>query len=389
MDYSNTRINNFASSEAEEKSLKSLILRYFPQIKEIYHYLSALSPMANVFCITQAVFLEFARNCNLIDDKYMKISDIDVVFFTTFTPLSKLQSDSAKSNKYLIRCQFLEALVRIATEKYIKSLKTDSITEALEKLLLENILPAFRNIENSHWKVTRFLTEKVEVVIKKHWNILEFVFKQNYNKKPQGLSLQNPPGLLWFSDFQALILAADLVNKNFTEKDVNIAFRLSVSFHEEDLNIELNRNLMLNFNEFIEAVARCAEKSCIVPVGDRDADPKWTLKIRMGLPLHVKIEGILMVFLKKLCNEKFIKCYQYNLDKSEYKDDINQVFLAHMRASVMEIDKDLTGKGKKNETKTFMRNNLQKAINIAILMNKVTRNLMKHDVRQSIDTPYH
>lgn len=390
MDFENSRIDHYSEEETEKKAVRSIILHYYPQIKDIFHYLSALCPNYNFFGISLAVFGEFARMCNLIDDKYLKQTDVEVAFFTTYTPAMKIQSDLAKSNKILIRCQFIEALVKLAIEKFIKTMRTNLLSEALERLLLENILPSFRHIENSEWKNHRYLTEKCEIVVKKHWGILEYLFKQYFNKKPQGLVQQNLPGLLYYTDFQALIFDSSLISKNFSEKDLNIAFRLSVSYHVDDLESEINRNLYLNFSEFIEAIARCAEKSGLVPYGERDTDMKWTVKLRSVLPLHVKIEALLMLFLKKVCGEKFEKSYQQNIKKSEFPDDINKVFLAQMRGSAMDFDKDLNfNKGKKPENRTFMKNNLQKAINIAILMNKVTRNLMKHEVRQSIDTPYH
>ena len=79
-DFENTKISSLAQDQNDERELKTLILRFYAQIKDIYQYLSALSPVNNMFCINQKVFAEFAKNCNLIDDKYLKISDVDVLF---------------------------------------------------------------------------------------------------------------------------------------------------------------------------------------------------------------------------------------------------------------------------------------------------------------------
>jgi len=387
-DYENTKISSLYTSTKEEKDMKAILLRFYPQIKDIYQYLSALCPLNNIFCIGQSVFAEFAKTCNLVDDRFLKISDVDVIFFTMYTPLSKIQAEAAKAaSKYLLRSQFIEALVKISNEKFIKTGCTNSLSEAYERILLENVLPNFGNIEGSQWKSTRFLTEKCEIVVKKHWTILEHLYKQSINKKPSGLTIPNPPNLIFYRDFLNLIFASEIVNKIFTEKDVNVAFRMSLGFHNEDLNAEYNRNMMLNYNEFIESIARIAEKAGLVPVGEKDNDMKWTTKLRSVLPLHVKLEAILMILLKKGCNKEFIKGYKM-VEKSEFEEDINQVFLAQMRGSAIYVDKDLGIK--KNENKTYMKNYLQKAINIAILMNKVTRNLMRHDVRKNeVDTPYH
>ena len=368
-DFENTKISSLAQDQNDERELKTLILRFYAQIKDIYQYLSALSPVNNMFCINQKVFAEFAKNCNLIDDKYLKISDVDVLFFTVYTPPVKVNAEGASgSGKYLLRSQFLEAIVKISIEKYIKTGLTNTASDAFE------------------WKSARFLTEKNEVVIKRHWAIFEHLYKANMNRKPSGMVISNPPNLLFHKEFQNLIFDSDLINKNFTEKDGNVIFRMSLGFHDEDLSQEHNRNLMLNFNEFIEAIARVAEKIGIVPVGEKENDMKWTVKLRSMLPLHVKIEALMMILLKKACAKEFVRNYRA-VEKSEFGDDINQVFLTQMRGSVMQLDMNT---GKKGENKTYMKKYLQKAIKVAILMNKVTKNLMRHDVRKSeIDTPYH
>ena len=386
-DFENTKISSLTQDPNDERELKTLILRFYAQIKDIYQYLSALSPVNNMFCINQKVFAEFAKNCNLIDDRHLKISDVDVLFFTVYTPPVKVNAEGASgSGKYLLRSQFIEAIVKVSIEKYVKTGLTNTVSDAFERLLLENVLPNFRYIEGSQWKSARFLTEKNEVVIKRHWAIFEHIYKANINRKPSGIVIPNPPNMLFHKEFQNLIFDSDLVNKNFTEKDANVIFRMSLGFHDEDLSQEHNRNLMMNFNEFIEAIARVAEKIGVVPVGEKENDLKWTVKLRSMLPLHVKIEALMMILLKKVCSKEFVRSYRA-VERSEYGDDINQVFLTQMRGSVMQLDMNT---GKKGENKTYMKNYLQKAIKVAILMNKVTKNLMRHDVRKSeIDTPYH
>lgn len=380
-DYTTSRIPNLCQNPNTQLKVRKILLRYYPELKDIYHFLSALGPLSSAFCLNQQGFREFARSCGLVDDRFLRISDIDLVFFTSFIPLNKLQAEAAtKSNRFLFRCQFLESLVKLAMDRFARNPELMSLEESLERLIIENILPNFKNIHNCHWRNSRLMTENCEIVIKKNWSFLEHLFKAFSNKKPPVTI--NP--LLSFFEFRRLILESQLINSSFAERDLDLALRMSVSFHPDNLNSDKNRNIFLNFNEFIECIARCAENCGLVPIGEKDTEEKWTFKARSSLSLHVKIEALIGVLLKKH-GEKFEKLL---LTQSDFQKEINEILGVQTRGSMAFIPKNLKS-DVKDDNKTFIRTNLQKSLRVAILINKVSKNLMKCQVRKSIDTPYH
>lgn len=176
-DYKNTRIPQLCTDISEENKVKGCLLRYYSKIKDIYHYLSALAPNPTLLSINMPLFSEFAKICNLIDDKFLRISDIEVIFFTAFISTTKLQAESAaKSNKLLLRCQFIETLVKLSLEKFVRVYNIP-LYEALERLLLENIFPGFSSLQGEEWRASRLNNESYEILLKKYWDLLEHLFK--------------------------------------------------------------------------------------------------------------------------------------------------------------------------------------------------------------------
>lgn len=154
-----------------------------------------------------------------------------------------------------------------------------------------------------------------------------------------------------------------------------------MGFYPEDLSND-SRNLQLNYPEFIEAIARSAERLCLLPFGETSFEI-WTENKRNLLPLYIKIESLINVLFKKCCDKKFQENYAGKMNYTSFEKEITQ-----FSAVKIEEKGQKTNSNKKNilEKKTFMRQHLQNAINLAILYNKVNKNKEKSEF---IDTPYH
>lgn len=97
-----------------------LLHRVYKQYKETYKYLSALNPIGDTFAISSLIFTDFLNNSGIIDEKTLKSVDVPIKFIVTSTG-SEIKNNPRNPERGLIRCQFMEAIVRIAEEKYIKS----------------------------------------------------------------------------------------------------------------------------------------------------------------------------------------------------------------------------------------------------------------------------
>lgn len=102
-------------------------------LKDIYIELAAETAYPYV---SQIGFANFCIKCNMID-KNLKLGDIDRFY------LRSLVNDEDPKQKTSVMCRFmfLEALVRVAECKYKNSGQAKSFSEALDKLILENIEP--------------------------------------------------------------------------------------------------------------------------------------------------------------------------------------------------------------------------------------------------------
>jgi hypothetical protein len=85
-----------------------------------------------------------------------------------------------------------------------------------------------------------------------------------------GLSKRYPV-ILFYLILSTLLIKTDLISEFFTEKDAYMAFNLSMMTQVE----EDERQLRMNFAEFVEVLARLAEKLSPVPIGEHY--DKWSL----------------------------------------------------------------------------------------------------------------
>jgi hypothetical protein len=105
----------------------------------------------------------------------------------------------------------------------------------------------------------------------------------------------------WVSvkDFRDFLSLAGLLSEHFGEKDCYLAFLLSMMTQVDELYQA--RHYQMNFYEFIEALARVAEKaSIILPKGKHPEQSVPDFDSRRHLPLHPKLEGLLMHIYFKL-----------------------------------------------------------------------------------------
>lgn len=85
---------------------------------------------------------------------------------------------------------------------------------------------------------------------------------------------------------------ANLLDENFAERDIQLAFNLSMMTQVDELNQD--RIFQMSFVEFLEAVARVAEKYSPQPLTQTEPMP---YEAKNNLPLHFKIEGLMIIFI--------------------------------------------------------------------------------------------
>lgn len=122
----------------------------------------------------------------------MKLSDIDFEFIVT---KSGNQKSEMNPERWLIRYQFMEILVRIALHKYYKSKLVDTQFEAIHQLMETHLLPHFMKFDCHKWRLENLWNVECDEIFVKYSNILKNLFNKyscKYTKpsKPKFVSVE-------------------------------------------------------------------------------------------------------------------------------------------------------------------------------------------------------
>ena len=281
-DWQSSRIVKIVREEKERKAIYYFLRGHYRAIKDTYKYFSAMGLTGDVFSIPINAFTEFMNQSDIVDGKLIKLSEMDILFITTNTVSVKLPFNPDRA---LVRYQFMEILVRIAFDKYLKNKLCDSPSEAVRRLFQEHTLKAM-SLHNIHgWRESRLWNEKCDLVLKAYSVLLKDIYQRYSGQKSK-------PGQKKFmsvDELRKFCYDCELLAENFQDRDVNTAFNFSIMLQVDELN--LDRHLQMYFPEFIEAFARIAERCSLVPYAGKEAATK-SYELRYQMPLWYKIEGL-------------------------------------------------------------------------------------------------
>jgi hypothetical protein len=149
----------------------------------------------------------------------------------------------------------MEILVRLATDKYLKTGLVSRHSEAVARMLDEHCLPAMKLFDSNRFRYDRYVKEEVDEVFKAYLIILRYLYNSNSARhvKPG----QKP--FMSLAEFQDICTAAGLINERFTTREIDIAFNLAMMTHVNELDSD--HHFQMTFVEFLEALARVAEMS--------------------------------------------------------------------------------------------------------------------------------
>ncbi|CAD8082483.1 unnamed protein product [Paramecium sonneborni] len=298
-DWNCSKIQRFVKSDYEKMKLKEYFRQKYQLIKDIYKYFSSFGyqpPQFDVFCIQFGQFNKILSP--LIDGENLKQSDLESDLVSI-----KNNVDSKyiyNPDKAIIRYQFMEVLFRLANDKYIRSGQCKNFADAVYRLLKE-LEQHYEILDNSQqWRKQRFWTKEVDMILQ---------FKSPFLKKLYDLAsdLTNKKWyfkLKWISIKEFREFCKLYTNDILSEKQVTVIFNYSMQTQADE--VTQDRFLRMTFYEFLEALARVAEKISPAPIGE-DASV-WPVLARQTLPLHIKLESILtFIFLKLRRQSEFIQ----------------------------------------------------------------------------------
>lgn len=247
-DWKISKLTTLVKIPLQQSQLYELLRSAYKQIYFCYKYLSALSGY-EVFAVGVNVLTEHLQTWKVFDGLY-KVSDFGVNWSACVAGKDKKQVFNP--GNCLVRFQFMEILVRIASDRYVRNRICGNIVDATRKFLEEFFLPSTEEyLITNTWRLSHYFCEEVDLVYKTHKEILEAVYKKYSGAK----SLPGQKPFMSLEEFHLFCSDAKLESEKLTEREIDLSFVQAMMVQIDE--VYKKRHLEMNFLEFLEGFARC------------------------------------------------------------------------------------------------------------------------------------
>jgi len=255
------------------------------------------------------------------------LSDIDLEFVSTNA--GPKNNNPRNPERSLVRFQMMEIFTRIAFTKYFKTKEVSSQLEAVEKLFNTYIIPFGKEFDCHSWRKEKLWNEKCDHVYKRYLGALKMI----YSKYSGRYAMPSAPTYMSFDEFLDLVCEAGIVDETFGQREIGICFNLSMMTQKDEIDKDKHLNMVMT--EFIEAIGRVADKISLPPIFDNMEGVPEQYQIGSGdmtistrktkyllLPLHVKIETLMVMMVKNCLKKDFADKFTKKMEKFHYNQSI-------------------------------------------------------------------
>lgn len=225
-------------------------------------------------------WVKFLVDFRLFDkkSKHNKKSDLDRIFAeidALSLVASKADPTRAKKPlhddnvKSLSRQEFIATLVQIATNKYIRAGSMKDISEALHRMLAEDILPNVdpRIFEVSNTFRAHCYTEEATKELSKRDTALRRIYR-GLNKGQRG----KEANLLSLDEWKAFIMGLEFIGPDLTSRDAALCFVFSrVAVVDARTDKGQLKEVSLPYEGFLECICRLAVLKALPTRADIEA----------------------------------------------------------------------------------------------------------------------
>ena len=200
----------------------------------------------------------FVGDMDLADakSKFCKKADLERLFVAVDGA-----SGGRKRDKVLSRHEFLNCLVRVAVEKYVRPKVILDVSDAYRHLCEEVLGPHVNSAFFEHPNVFReayCYKREVDKALKRYESSLRAIF-QGISRVPRAMKAKSLGPLLNLADWKQFIKKLGLISVDLTERDCNLCFvhsRMAVIDGESELG--RLKEAAIPFEGFCEALVRLA-----------------------------------------------------------------------------------------------------------------------------------
>ncbi|CAD8076292.1 unnamed protein product [Paramecium sonneborni] len=281
-------------NQQEIDQLKNKMKKIYKYIIGCYHYFCAKTLNYDIPCINLQSFLDFISQTSILEKSLMNSLDLQLAFLSSYVVM-KQNNYIHIQEKCLVRFQFVEIIVRLAKEQYIRTGLANNMAEALEMLFEQDEVLQFmqRFGISQDWRDTRYWTELMDYTIRIKMPILNILY-ENACKQ----TMKHGNKFVTLADFKLFVDQFEL-QKYISEKELYLIFLQSMQTQRDELRE--SKFLKMELLEFIEAITRLAERiSPVTPMYAKKHSNLINDVSRRTFPLFVKFEGMIIVMYQKL-----------------------------------------------------------------------------------------
>lgn len=253
-DWKTSKLMNFIKIPEIQNNIYDDLQIIYDYIIETYRTLSAYSGN-ELFCVTQNVLIDFLNQCKCIDNLF-QVSDLGVNWNSANAGKDKGETYNAGNG--LCRYEFMEIIVRIANDRFVRNKICKNASEALDKFTKEHLLEVIKTYDNRILRKEKIMVEDVDCFLKAHKVIFDALFKKFSGKK----SVPGQKAFMSLEEFRLLCLDTGIVTDSFTTREIDVCFSQAM-MTQVDI-IYKKRHLEMSFVEFLEAICRAAWQTTVV-----------------------------------------------------------------------------------------------------------------------------
>lgn len=230
-----------------------------------------------------------------IDGVTIKLTDVDLAIIACNG--GNGGQNRLSPGKVLVRHQIMEALVRLANDKFLAKAKPGTVAtfkEAVVKAFEEHFLPHFKTFQCHEWRVERLWKEEIDIVYTRFLEKAQMIYAKHSGK----FVAPGAKPTMSAEEFVGMLEAASLLNENFANREALPLWNLSMMTNKEETASE--KHLNMTFVEFLEALARVADRMELENLEDHFPEYKG----RSAFQLDKKIECLLFRLIQTTLGEK-------------------------------------------------------------------------------------
>jgi hypothetical protein len=243
-DWAHSHLNSLIKSEHEKTAVKTVLLQIYDQLKEAFRLYCSFETFS-ASKMTLGSITDLANTMNLLNYKQFRVSDLDLNI------RASLMDGSGQHIAAINRTEFIEIMVRIALDKYLKTGICKTESTALARFAAEHVKPILK-FDSNKWRQERYLNEEVDQVYINNLDVLQKFYVRYSGKYSQGG--EKP----WMSveEFMQCCKALFPTCKS-SSRLISLCYQLSLMTHKDLARSK--RQYHMSFVEFLEAIARVEE----------------------------------------------------------------------------------------------------------------------------------